>query len=174
MTLERTLRVIPDFSSSFPGPFFLGDGARKRSWERGWPHPCCATRLFQSCFVLAAVALQALIHSHVPLGDVKTFQRGDLARHGMLFKIVPKYSYKSHKHYTGCWKRYGSKSRKVKAQGILPCNVVWPFRSRTEDFKVNRLSPRSSWPLVDSRPLVKRIVGSRKNIVNDSEGSNNY
>lgn len=71
-------------------------------------------------------------------GEVKTFQRGDLGRHGMFFKIVPKYSYKRHKndrHFLGCWKRYGSKSRKAKAQSVLPCNTAWPFKSRLEDFK---------------------------------------
>lgn len=76
------------------------------------------------------------------LGEVQTFQRGDLGRHGMFFKIVPKYSYKKHKnhrHYKGCWKRYGSKSRKAKAQSILPCNSAWPFKSKLEDFKVNVL-----------------------------------
>lgn len=73
------------------------------------------------------------------LGEVKTFQRGDLGRHGMFFKIIPKFSYKRHKnhrHFTGCWKRYGTKSRKAKAQSILPCNAAWPFKSRLEDFKV--------------------------------------
>lgn len=71
-------------------------------------------------------------------GEVKTFQRGDLGRHGMFFKIVPKYSYKRHKnqrHFQGCWKRYGTKARKAKAQSILPCNAAWPFKSRLEDFK---------------------------------------
>ena len=73
-------------------------------------------------------------------GEVKTFQRGDLGRHGMFFKIVPKYSYKLHKnhrHFRGCWKRYGTKSRRAKAQSILPCNSAWPFKSRLEDFKVS-------------------------------------
>lgn len=80
-----------------------------------------------------------LLSMHL-LGEVKTFQRGDLGRHGMFFKIIPKFSYKRHKnqrHFTGCWKRYGTKSRKAKAQSILPCNAAWPFKSRLEDFKVN-------------------------------------
>lgn len=71
-------------------------------------------------------------------GEVKTFQRGDLGRHGMYFKLIPKYSYKLHKnhrHFRGCWKRYGTKSRRAKAQSILPCNSAWPFKSRLEDFK---------------------------------------
>ena len=58
----------------------------------------------------------------------------------MFFKIVPKFSYKRHKnhrHFKGCWKRYGTKSRRAKAQSILPCNSAWPFKSRLEDFKVN-------------------------------------
>ena len=81
------------------------------------------------------------------LGEVKTFQRGDLGRHGMFFKIIPKFSYKRHKnqrHFTGCWKRYGTKARKAKAQSILPCNAAWPFKSRLEDFKVRNMSDYSS------------------------------
>lgn len=68
-------------------------------------------------------------------GDVKTYQRGDLSHHGMYFKIVPKYSYRNHRHYQGCWKRYGSRIRRIGPQSVLPSDAHWPFRSRLKDFK---------------------------------------
>ena len=107
--------------------------------------------------VYRLLCFNCLLSMHL-LGEVKTFQRGDLGRHGMFFKIIPKFSYKRHKnhrHFTGCWKRYGTKSRKAKAQSILPCNAAWPFKSRLEDFKVtNRFHclTNSSEPASRRRP----------------------
>jgi len=110
------------------------------SW---WCRYDCTIKFYVFCCRLAKTPGQSFFSfSTVILGEVKTFQRGDLGRHGMFFKIVPKYSYKRHKnqrHFQGCWKRYGTKARKAKAQSILPCNAAWPFKSRLEDFKVNNL-----------------------------------
>ena len=115
--------ILPTF------PRFLGGGVRGTERGLGRERGKLLSRLL--CFF-------CLLLMHLS-GEVKTFQRGDLGRHGMFFKIIPKFSYKRHKnhrHFTGCWKRYGTKARKAKAQSILPCNAAWPFKSRLEDFKV--------------------------------------
>lgn len=62
-------------------------------------------------------------------GMDRTFQRGDLGRHGFACKIVPEYSEVKHKTFTGCMHRRGTKKFPIKAQNIIPAPSYFKVRS---------------------------------------------
>ncbi|PFX31489.1 Counting factor associated protein D [Stylophora pistillata] len=65
-------------------------------------------------------------------GMDKTFQRGDLGRHGFACKIVPEYSEVKHKTFTGCMHRRGTKKFPIKAQNIIPAPSYFKYSGSTE------------------------------------------
>ncbi|KAJ7387728.1 hypothetical protein OS493_001071 [Desmophyllum pertusum] len=65
-------------------------------------------------------------------GMDKTFQRGDLGRHGFACKIVPEYSEVKHKTFTGCMHRRGSKKFPIKAQSIIPAPLYFKYSGDAE------------------------------------------
>lgn len=65
-------------------------------------------------------------------GMDRTFQRGDLGRHGFACKIVPEYSEVKHKTFTGCMHRRGTKKFPIKAQNIIPAPSYFKYSGTAE------------------------------------------
>ena len=59
----------------------------------------------------------------------KTYQREDLGKYGYACKIVPEYSEKKNKTFTGCLHRRGSRTFPIKAQSIIPAPSYFKVKS---------------------------------------------
>lgn len=81
------------------------------------------------------------------LGMDKTIQRGDLGKHGILFKIVPMHSEMkpSNKDFMSCWYKPVPKWLPRAGQSVIPTNLS-EFKVRTDKLACCRLccTPLSS------------------------------
>ena len=66
------------------------------------------------------------------LGTDKTYQRADLGKHGVTFKVVPMYTEKDG-NYIGCWKLEGHKGWPIIPQPIVPNMSYFKVRSQLID-----------------------------------------
>ena len=94
----------------------------------------------------------------------KTIQRGDLGKHGILFKIVPMHSEMkpSNKDFMSCWYKPVPKWLPRAGQSVIPTNLS-EFKVRTDKYACCRLccTPLSSISI--KLTLLEVLVGGECN-----------